>query len=73
MNNNQWEVVKKLPADPLWTHQQEIRASLATLTRITNTLDHVDPEKVDWAVVGSFGYVNEKLQEIVEFLTHSEV
>lgn len=46
----------------------EIRFKLDALQRTFDLHDHVDPDKVDWALVGDLGHVRESLNEIVRFL-----
>ena len=45
------------------------REELETLLRVVETVhDHLAPERVNWATVGSFGHLAELLTEAREFI-----
>jgi hypothetical protein len=46
----------------------KVRAKLDSLQRTFDLHDHVDLAKVDWALVGDLGHVDELLGEVIQFL-----
>lgn len=46
----------------------KVREKLDSLQRMFDVHKHVDPNRVDWALVGDVGRVDELLGEVIKFL-----